>query len=70
MDFSLLSPEVLFSGTADGKIVKLIGRRIHTVATLGKPPCGEKKHCSLVSSSSDILILIASMFQQVEVILR
>ncbi|XP_035028659.1 adipocyte plasma membrane-associated protein isoform X2 [Hippoglossus stenolepis] len=32
--------DVLFSGTADGKIVKLIGRRIHTVTRLGKLPCG------------------------------
>lgn len=37
-----LSADVLFSGTADGRIVKLIGRRIHTVARLGDPPCGEK----------------------------
>ncbi|KAM7385981.1 hypothetical protein PAMP_002013 [Pampus punctatissimus] len=35
--------EVLFSGTADGKIVKLIGRRIHTVARLGKLPCGSRE---------------------------
>uniref|UniRef100_A0A3Q0R2V7 Adipocyte plasma membrane-associated protein n=1 Tax=Amphilophus citrinellus TaxID=61819 RepID=A0A3Q0R2V7_AMPCI len=33
--------DVLFSGTADGKIVKLVGRRIHTVTRLGKLPCGE-----------------------------
>ncbi|XP_054654611.1 adipocyte plasma membrane-associated protein isoform X2 [Dunckerocampus dactyliophorus] len=32
--------DVLFSGTADGRIVKLIGRRIHTVTRLGKLPCG------------------------------
>ncbi|XP_068183122.1 adipocyte plasma membrane-associated protein [Antennarius striatus] len=35
--------DVFFSGTADGKIVKLIGRRIHTVARLGKPPCGSRE---------------------------
>lgn len=35
--------DVLFSGTADGRIVKLIGRRIHTVARLGDPPCGSKE---------------------------
>ncbi|KAG7465507.1 Adipocyte plasma membrane-associated [Solea senegalensis] len=34
--------DVLFSGTADGKIVKLVGRRIHTVTRLGKPPCGSR----------------------------
>lgn len=38
-----VSADVLFTGTADGKIVKLVGRRIHTVTKLGKPPCGEKK---------------------------
>uniref|UniRef100_A0A3Q2Z7L1 Adipocyte plasma membrane-associated protein n=1 Tax=Hippocampus comes TaxID=109280 RepID=A0A3Q2Z7L1_HIPCM len=32
--------DVFYSGTADGRIVKLVGRRIHTVARLGKPPCG------------------------------
>ncbi|XP_061823240.1 adipocyte plasma membrane-associated protein [Nerophis lumbriciformis] len=32
--------DVLFSGTADGRIVKLTGRRIHTVTRLGKLPCG------------------------------
>uniref|UniRef100_A0A1A8PNU7 Adipocyte plasma membrane-associated protein n=2 Tax=Nothobranchius rachovii TaxID=451742 RepID=A0A1A8PNU7_9TELE len=32
--------DVLFSGTADGKIVKLSGRRIVTVTRLGKEPCG------------------------------
>lgn len=37
----LLSVDVFFTGTADGKIVKLIGRRIHTVTRLGKLPCGE-----------------------------
>ncbi|XP_061140766.1 adipocyte plasma membrane-associated protein-like isoform X2 [Syngnathus typhle] len=31
--------DVFYSGTADGRIVKMIGRRIHTVARLGKPPC-------------------------------
>ncbi|XP_053730613.1 adipocyte plasma membrane-associated protein isoform X2 [Synchiropus splendidus] len=32
--------DVFFSGTADGRIVKLVGRRIFTLARLGKPPCG------------------------------
>ncbi|KAF1375348.1 hypothetical protein PFLUV_G00218880 [Perca fluviatilis] len=31
--------DVLYAGTADGKIVKLVGRRIITVARLGKLPC-------------------------------
>ncbi|XP_003963988.2 adipocyte plasma membrane-associated protein [Takifugu rubripes] len=35
--------DVLFSGTADGKIVKFVGRRIHTVTKLGKPPCGSRE---------------------------
>ncbi|XP_047458438.1 adipocyte plasma membrane-associated protein isoform X3 [Mugil cephalus] len=35
--------DVLFTGTADGKILKLIGRRIHTVTMLGKPPCGSRE---------------------------
>ncbi|KAK5854439.1 hypothetical protein PBY51_015508 [Eleginops maclovinus] len=46
----LLGPEsianigdVLYAGTADGKIVRLIGRRIHTVTRLGKLPCGSRE---------------------------
>lgn len=35
--------DVLFTGTADGKILKLVGRRIHTVTRLGKPPCGSRE---------------------------
>lgn len=38
-----LSADVLFTGTADGKIVKLNGQRLHTVTQLGKHPCGERK---------------------------
>ncbi|KAM9365044.1 adipocyte plasma membrane-associated protein isoform 2-T2 [Pholidichthys leucotaenia] len=34
--------DVFFSGTADGKIVKLTGRRITTVTRLGRPPCGSR----------------------------
>lgn len=41
MRSSLLSTDVFYTGTADGKILKLVGRRIHTVARLGEPPCGE-----------------------------
>ncbi|MEQ2274398.1 hypothetical protein XENORESO_020296 [Xenotaenia resolanae] len=33
--------DVFFTGTADGKILKLIGRRIITVTTLGRAPCGK-----------------------------
>ncbi|TSK42121.1 Adipocyte plasma membrane-associated protein [Bagarius yarrelli] len=38
--------DVLYTGTADGEIVKLDGKKISIVATLGKPPCGspEKEH--------------------------
>ncbi|XP_028324348.1 adipocyte plasma membrane-associated protein [Gouania willdenowi] len=32
--------DVLYSGTADGRIVKMIGRRVHTVTRLGRAPCG------------------------------
>ncbi|XP_056293270.1 adipocyte plasma membrane-associated protein isoform X2 [Pseudoliparis swirei] len=35
--------DVLYSGTADGKIVKLIGRRVTTVTRLGKLPCGSRE---------------------------
>ncbi|XP_072293028.1 adipocyte plasma membrane-associated protein isoform X3 [Eucyclogobius newberryi] len=35
--------DVLFSGTADGRIVKMVGRRIQTVARLGKQPCGSRE---------------------------
>uniref|UniRef100_A0A3B3ZYV5 Adipocyte plasma membrane-associated protein n=1 Tax=Periophthalmus magnuspinnatus TaxID=409849 RepID=A0A3B3ZYV5_9GOBI len=35
--------DVLYSGTADGRIVKMVGRRIHTVARLGKQPCGSRE---------------------------
>nr|XP_040035026.1 adipocyte plasma membrane-associated protein isoform X3 [Gasterosteus aculeatus aculeatus]XP_040035028.1 adipocyte plasma membrane-associated protein isoform X3 [Gasterosteus aculeatus aculeatus] len=35
--------DVFYAGTADGKIVKLIGRRIHTVTRLGKLPCGSRE---------------------------
>uniref|UniRef100_A0A8C7YMN4 Adipocyte plasma membrane-associated protein n=1 Tax=Oryzias sinensis TaxID=183150 RepID=A0A8C7YMN4_9TELE len=35
--------DVLYTGTADGQILKLIGRRILTVTRLGKPPCGSKE---------------------------
>ncbi|XP_062852005.1 adipocyte plasma membrane-associated protein [Trichomycterus rosablanca] len=36
--------DVLYTGTADGKIVKIDGRKISVVATLGKPPCGSPDH--------------------------
>uniref|UniRef100_A0A3P9H3Q0 Adipocyte plasma membrane-associated protein n=1 Tax=Oryzias latipes TaxID=8090 RepID=A0A3P9H3Q0_ORYLA len=35
--------DVLYTGTADGQILKLIGRRILAVTRLGKPPCGSKE---------------------------
>lgn len=35
--------DVLYSGTADGRIVKIVGQRIHTVARLGKQPCGSRE---------------------------
>ncbi|KAF4090099.1 hypothetical protein AMELA_G00048100 [Ameiurus melas] len=38
--------DILYTGTADGRIVKIDGRKISVVATLGKPPCGspEQEH--------------------------
>lgn len=35
--------DVFYTGTADGKIVKLVGRRVYTVARLGEPPCGTRE---------------------------
>ncbi|CAL9688239.1 unnamed protein product [Knipowitschia caucasica] len=34
--------DVLYSGTADGRIVKMVGHRVQTVARLGKQPCGSR----------------------------
>uniref|UniRef100_A0A672HZ26 Adipocyte plasma membrane-associated protein n=1 Tax=Salarias fasciatus TaxID=181472 RepID=A0A672HZ26_SALFA len=34
--------DVFFSGTADGQIVRLIGRRVQTLTRLGTPPCGSR----------------------------
>ncbi|XP_059422745.1 adipocyte plasma membrane-associated protein [Carassius carassius] len=36
--------DVFYTGTADGKIVKIEGRNIHVLATLGKPPCGSREY--------------------------
>lgn len=36
--------DVLYTGTADGKIVKIEGRSTHVLATLGKPPCGSREY--------------------------
>ncbi|KAJ8418334.1 hypothetical protein AAFF_G00140430 [Aldrovandia affinis] len=36
--------DVLYTGTADGKIVKIEGRNLHVLATLGQPPCGSRDH--------------------------
>ncbi|XP_010894548.1 adipocyte plasma membrane-associated protein [Esox lucius] len=37
--------DVLYTGTADGKIVKIVGKTISVVARLGKPPCdGAREH--------------------------
>ncbi|KAM6915817.1 LOW QUALITY PROTEIN: adipocyte plasma membrane-associated protein [Xenentodon cancila] len=35
--------DVFFTGTADGKIMKLVGRRMLTLARLGKLPCGSRE---------------------------
>lgn len=54
-----VSADVLFSGTADGKIVKLVGRRIHTVTRFGKLPCGESCSCVLPVFTCRLLFLCA-----------
>ncbi|XP_052429375.1 adipocyte plasma membrane-associated protein [Carassius gibelio] len=36
--------DVFYTGTADGKIVKIEGRNMHVLATLGKPPCGSREY--------------------------
>ncbi|KAM4772355.1 adipocyte plasma membrane-associated protein [Rhinophrynus dorsalis] len=36
--------DVLFTGTADGQILRIEDGKIHTVARLGKPPCGMKEN--------------------------
>ncbi|XP_046886054.1 adipocyte plasma membrane-associated protein [Hypomesus transpacificus] len=35
--------DVLYTGTSDGKILKLDGKRSHVVARLGHPPCGSRE---------------------------
>lgn len=58
-DCPSVSADVLFSGTADGKIVKLVGRRIHMVTRLGKLPCGESCSCVLPVFTCCLLFLCA-----------
>ncbi|XP_030626357.1 adipocyte plasma membrane-associated protein [Chanos chanos] len=36
--------DVIYTGTADGKIMKIEGRNMHILATLGRPPCGSREH--------------------------
>ncbi|OCT79764.1 adipocyte plasma membrane-associated protein [Xenopus laevis] len=36
--------DVLFTGTADGQILKIEDGKIHTIARLGTPPCGTREH--------------------------
>ncbi|XP_068088333.1 adipocyte plasma membrane-associated protein isoform X2 [Hyperolius riggenbachi] len=36
--------DVLYTGTADGQIVKIEDEKIHTIARLGKPPCGTREN--------------------------
>lgn len=44
MVFLFCYADVLYTGTADGKIVKIDGRKLTVVATLGRPPCGKSKN--------------------------
>ncbi|KAG8444066.1 hypothetical protein GDO86_009306, partial [Hymenochirus boettgeri] len=36
--------DVLYAGTADGQIVKIEDDKVHTIARLGKPPCGNREN--------------------------
>ncbi|XP_053316170.1 adipocyte plasma membrane-associated protein [Spea bombifrons] len=36
--------DVLFTGTADGQILKIEDGKIHTIAKLGRPPCGTREN--------------------------
>ncbi|XP_073484048.1 adipocyte plasma membrane-associated protein isoform X1 [Aquarana catesbeiana] len=36
--------DVLYTGTADGQIVKIEDDKIHTIARLGTPPCGTREN--------------------------
>ncbi|KAM5164399.1 adipocyte plasma membrane-associated protein [Mantella aurantiaca] len=36
--------DILYTGTADGQIVKIEDDKIHTIARLGKPPCGTREN--------------------------
>lgn len=39
--------DILYTGTADGRIVKIDGRKIKVVATLGSSPCGKPERQTL-----------------------
>uniref|UniRef100_UPI00358EA9B3 adipocyte plasma membrane-associated protein n=1 Tax=Myxine glutinosa TaxID=7769 RepID=UPI00358EA9B3 len=36
--------DILYTGTADGKIIKIENDKLSTIATLGTPPCGLPEH--------------------------
>ncbi|KAM4692899.1 adipocyte plasma membrane-associated protein [Discoglossus pictus] len=36
--------DVLYTGTADGQIIKIEDGQLHTIARLGKPPCGTREY--------------------------
>lgn len=40
--------DVLFTGTADGKIIKIEDGEIQTIARIGHGPCGELQLLSIV----------------------
>lgn len=40
--------DVLFTGTADGKIIKIEDGEIQTIARIGHGPCGESQLLNIV----------------------
>uniref|UniRef100_A0A8C4QE83 Adipocyte plasma membrane-associated protein n=1 Tax=Eptatretus burgeri TaxID=7764 RepID=A0A8C4QE83_EPTBU len=36
--------DIFYTGTADGKIIKIDNGKLSTIATLGTPPCGQPEH--------------------------
>lgn len=54
------SLDVIYTGTADGKIVKIEGKSITVIARLGKPPCGKGARTRAVIDSSLIALDLIS----------
>lgn len=56
--------DVLFTGTADGKIIKIEDGEIQTIARIGRGPCGESQLLNRVypKTSGAGLVLIKQVF--------